>query len=303
MTARSQALHMLAFDHRGSFERLHAAAVPDWSTLHRDDAEERMRASKRVIYDGFLAALDAGAPADRAAILVDEQRAAAIATDAAERGITVAIAVERSGKDVFDFEHGDDFGAHLTRYAPDYAKVLVRHNPDGDADDNRLQAERLLTLSEWCVDRPIDLLLELLVPPTDGQLDKVDGDRDAYDRQLRPELARRAIADLQDAGVRPALWKIEGVDDRADARLLADQARAVDATVGCVVLGRGADRDRVAHWLRQSAGVDGFVGFAIGRSIFTDELHGWLGGEHDRDTAVAGVARHYRHFVDVYTEA
>ena len=96
-----------------------------------------------------------------------------------------------------------------------------------------------------------------------------------------------AIAELQAAGVEPDIWKVEGLDTADDCRLVADAARAGGRDdVACVVLGAGADEATVAHWLRQAATVDGFVGFAIGRTIFWDALKGWLAGDHDRETAV-----------------
>ena len=61
--------------------------------------------------------------------------------------------------------------------------------------------------------------------------------------------------------------------------MLAEQTRKGEGreNVKCVLLGRGASDDKVDHWLRQAAPVDGFVGFAIGRSIWWDALKGWLG--------------------------
>ena len=160
--------------------------------------------------------------------------------------------VEKSGQKEFDFEYGEDFGAHIERYDPDFSKVLVRYNPDGDAEMNRRQAERLRRLSEWLHEHDRKFLFELLVPAEERQLASVDGDSDRYDAELRPELMRRAIAELQDAGVEADIWKIEGVDERADCERIAAQCRAGGRDgVVCVVLGRGADDDKVDHWLRQ----------------------------------------------------
>ena len=76
---------------------------------------------------------------------------------------------------------------------------------------------------------------------------------------------------------------------------MADAARAGGRDrVGCVVLGAGADEATVAHWLREAAGVEGFIGFAIGRTIFWDALRGWLDGRTDRDAAVEEIAENYR---------
>ena len=132
----------------------------------------------------------------------------------------------------------------------------------------------------------------------------MDGDSDRYDAELRPELMRRAIAELQDAGVEADIWKIEGVDERADCELIAAQCRAGGRDgVVCVVLGRGADNDKVDHWLRQAAPVEGYVGFAIGRSIWGEPLEGFIDGSLSREDAAAQVADNYLRFVEVYTSA
>ena len=54
--------------------------------------------------------------------------------------------VEKSGQNEFDFQYGDDFGDHIEQFDPDFSKVLVRYNPDGDAEMNQRQAERLKRL-------------------------------------------------------------------------------------------------------------------------------------------------------------
>ena len=52
--------------------------------------------------------------------------------------------------------------------------------------------------------------------------------------------------------------------------MLAEQSRAGGRDgVVCVVLGRGASIEKVEQWLREAAPVEGFIGFAIGRSICT----------------------------------
>ena len=128
------------------------------------------------------------------------------------------------------------------------------------------------------------------------------GDSDRYDAELRPELMRRTIAEIQNAGVEADIWKIEGVDESADCERIAEQTRTGEGREGvvCVVLGRGADDDKVDHWLRQAAPVEGFVGFAIGRSIWGDPLRAFLDGSLAREDAAAQVAEKYLRFVRVY---
>jgi 5-dehydro-2-deoxygluconokinase len=115
---------------------------------------------------------------------------------------------------------------------------------------------------------------------------------------------RRAIEHFQEAGVEVDIWKIEGVDEQSDCEALAQQTRAGGRDgVVCVLLGRGASDEKVDHWLRQAAPVDGFVGFAIGRSIWGDALTGYINGSLERDAAAKQVAENYLRFVKVYEDA
>jgi myo-inositol catabolism protein IolC len=295
-------LFILAFDHRGSFQK-------KWFGIEGDPSEEealRISDGKALIYEGLELALSSGADASSAGGLVDEQFGAPkqIPQRIREHGMTLAMPVEKSGQSEFDFEYGDQFGEHIERFDPDYAKVLVRYNPDGDPELNGRQADRLARLSNWLAERDRKLLFELLVPAEDEQLASVDGDTDRYDAELRPELMIRAIAELQDAGVEAAIWKIEGIDRSEDCEKVVAQCRVGDRDqVVCVVLGRGASRSKVEGWLTSGAGVDGYVGFAIGRSIWGDPLTGFLDGDLGRDQAAQQIADAYVHFVDTYQGA
>jgi myo-inositol catabolism protein IolC len=210
--------------------------------------------------------------------------------------------VEKSGQNEFDFEYGDDFGAHIEKFDPDFSKVLVRYNPDDDPVLNERQLGKLKVLADWLQDHDRKFLFELLVPATDEQLASVDGDTDRYDAELRPELMRQSIENIQNYGIEVDVWKIEGVDHRDDAVMLADQARTGEGreNVKCVVLGRGASTAKVEQWLEAAATVEGFIGFAIGRSIWWDALKAFLAEELDRGAAASQIADNYLHFVEVY---
>jgi myo-inositol catabolism protein IolC len=238
-------------------------------------------------------------------VLVDEQFGGNVPEMAKKHGLKLAMPVEKSGQDMFDFEYGDDFGAHIEKFDPDFSKVLVRYNPDyADAQANTDQLGRLKTLSDWLHDNDRKFLFELLVPAEPDQLESVGGDTARYDAELRPDLMVRAISEIQDAGIEPDIWKIEGLDERADCVRVAEQTRAGGRdNVACVLLGRGADNDKVDHWLYQAGEVDGFVGFAIGRSIWSDPLKAYLSGDMDRETAAAKVAENYTRFIEVWRQA
>ena len=238
--------------------------------------------------------------------LVDEQFGSPkrVPAEAKERGLLLAMPVEKSGQDEFDFEYGDEFGEHIEKFDPDFSKVLVRYNPEGDAEMNRVQSEKLKRLADWLHEHDRKFLFELLVPAEPDQLESVGGDEERYDRELRPELMRHAILDLQDAGIEADIWKIEGIDSQEDCERISQTARrdGRDGVV-CVVLGRGADDAKVEHWLRTGAPVEGYAGFAIGRTIWWDALKGFLDGDIEREEAAGRIAEKYLRFVQVYREA
>jgi myo-inositol catabolism protein IolC len=114
----------------------------------------------------------------------------------------------------------------------------------------------------------------------------------------------RAIVELHEAGVEPDIWKIEGLDSRDTCDHIARTCRRDGRDgVTCVVLGRGADESKVDDWLRAGAPVEGYAGFAIGRTIWWDAVTRFIRGELEREAAVAEIAASYRRFVSVYEEA
>jgi myo-inositol catabolism protein IolC len=293
-------LYILAFDHRGSFQKKMFGIEGDPTP----EETETIADAKHLIFEGLLKAVEKGAEPAVTGCLVDEQFGGDVPVQAKDAGLILAMPVEKSGQNEFDFEYGEEFGDHIERFDPDFSKVLVRYNPDGDADMNRRQTERLRRLSDWLHERDRRFLFELLVPAEDSQLEQVDGDEDRYDAELRPELMRRTITELQDAGVEPDVWKIEGIETRRDCEKIAACARREGREgVVCVVLGRGANDEKVEHWLRQGAPVEGYVGFAIGRTIWWDALKGFLDDRLDRGAATDQIADKYLRFVSIYKES
>ncbi len=215
-------LFLMAFDHRASFEKGLFGATPPLSAEVRDGI---IRA-KEIIFEANQLAVEEGAPRDRSGILVDEEFGTSVARRAKEVGVPLAMPVERSGQDEFELQCGAAFGEHIESFEPTFVKVLVRYNPEGNADLNNRQTEPLALLSEWLQVRRQKFLFELLIPATTVQLDSFDGHQQDYDRHLRPKLVVEAIASLQGGGVNPDIWKIEGLDDAADCFRVVDQARA-----------------------------------------------------------------------------
>jgi myo-inositol catabolism protein IolC len=293
-------LYILAFDHRGSFQKkffgIEGEPDPEQTAMIAD--------AKHLIFEGMQRAVAEGADASVTGVLVDEQFGGSVPEEAKAQGLKLAMPAERSGQNMFDFQYGDDFGEHIESFDPDFTKVLVRYNPDGDPTENKEQLGKLRRLSDWLHSKQRKFLFELLVPAEDTQLQQVAGSTERYDAELRPELMRRTIAEIQNAGIEVDIWKIEGVDERADCEMLAAQARTGGRDgVVCVVLGRGADDAKVDHWLEQAAPVDGFVGFAIGRSIWWNPLKEYVDGKIERSTGAQQIAANYLRFVKVYERA
>ncbi|MGF7187649.1 myo-inositol catabolism protein IolC [Robbsia andropogonis] len=293
-------LYILPFDHRSSYILGMFALKPPLTAAQHAKVSD----SKQLIYEGFKAALQQGVDPKAAGILVDEEFGAEILKDAARRGFLTAVSTERSGSEEFDFEYGDDFGAHLDAVKPTFAKALVRYNPEGDADMNARQTVRLKRLSDFCIERGLPFMFELLVPATDAQLASVGGDKEAFDVKLRPRLMRDAIERLQDEGVEPAIWKIEGLDTKEDAAMIVKAARRDGRDkVGCIVLGRGADAKKVVFWLTTAAAVPGFTGFAVGRTSFWDAVDGYEKRLLSREDAAARIGTQYREWVAAFESA
>jgi myo-inositol catabolism protein IolC len=294
-------LYILAFDHRGSFQKkmfgIEGDPTPEETKTITD--------AKRLVFEGMEKAVERGLDASTAGVLVDEQFGGDVPELASKHGLKLAMPAEKSGQEEFDFQYGSEFGDHILEFDPAFTKVLVRYNPEGDAGMNERQLGRLKELADWLHANDRKFLFELLVPAEEHQLEKVGGDSDRYDEELRPELMRQSIENIQNHGIEVDIWKIEGVETTDDTRMLVDQTRKGDGREGVVsvLLGRGASDEKVDHWLRQAAPVEGMVGFAIGRSIWWDALKDFLGGDLEREAAAEQIADNYQRFIKVYDEA
>jgi myo-inositol catabolism protein IolC len=291
-------LYILALDHRGSLRRK-LQELPD--ARPGSSEFERMRDAKLLTYEGAEAAVRRGAEVESFGILVDAEHGREILARARALGMRTAAPVETSGSPELIFEGGDDFREHAASLEVDLIKVLIRYNPAGDPIMNERQLARLADLSAWTAGRPEQLLVELLVPAEPAQLEAVGGSTERYDAEVRPALMVEAIAHFQDAGVEADVWKLEGLERTDDCRRVAEQTRRGRREhVACVILGRGADAARVDHWLRCAAPIEGFIGFAIGRSVWWGPLQRYLEGGISRSQAADEIASNFLGFVSTY---
>jgi myo-inositol catabolism protein IolC len=209
-------LYILAFDHRGSFQKKMFGIEGDPTP----EQTETITDAKRLVFEGMEKAVERGLDASTAGVLVDEQFGGDVPRLAKEHGLKLAMPAEKSGQNEFDFQYDDEFGDHILSFDPAFTKVLVRYNPEGDAEMNERQLGRLKRLADWLHENDRKFLFELLVPAEPHQLEKVGGDADRYDAEARPELMRQSIENIQDFGIEVDIWKIEGVDAREDAQML-----------------------------------------------------------------------------------
>jgi len=300
ITGYMRPLYLLPFDHRASY----ISGLFGWEEPLTVEQMVIVAHSKHVIYEGFQRAIADHVPKDHVGILVDEEFGSAILRDAASKGYITVVSVEKSGQEEFEFAYGEDFAQHIEAFHPTFAKVLVRHNPEGDVALNQRQVSRLKRLSDSLHQTQTLFMFELLVPPESVQLEQVAGDKNAYDLQVRPGLMRQAIQTLQDAGIEPDVWKVEGLDRQEDCVKIVEMARRGGRnTVGLIVLGRGAERDRVVGWLKTAARVPGFVGFAVGRTSFWQPLVDFEGKRISKEEAATHIAHNFEAWIHIFEEA
>ena len=210
-------LYILAFDHRGSFQKKMFGIEGDPTPEETDDDLRRQEADLRGHGEGRRArpgrdsppacwSTSSSAPTSRSS----RQGARPVADDAGR---------EERRRTSSSSSTATTSRRHIEKYDLLATKVLVRHNPDGDAEMNERQTERLKELADWLHANDRKFLFELLVPGR-GRPARV---RRRRHRPLRRRAAPRADAPrrsstIQDAGVEVDIWKIEGVDTREDAR-------------------------------------------------------------------------------------
>lgn len=289
-------LCILPFDHRSFFEDLLGFKEP-----LTDEQTAQLTQYKKIIYAGYEKSLTMGIPIDESAILVDDVQGLEILLDAKTKNYIVLQTTEKSGDNHFEFQH-DDWQACIERVRPTFVKALVRYNPDGDKNLNAQSLQGLKQLSDYAHTHGYKFLIEPLVPANDAQLARVGLDKGRYDRELRPGLCVQMIAEMQNAGVEPDVWKVEGFYTSDDYALVVAQARAgfARAGVGVISLGRNETDDVVSTWLTEGAKVPGVIGFAIGRTIFLNALMKYLHNEFTHDQAASEIAERFVHFYNVF---
>lgn len=294
----SHPLFVLAFDHRSSFTKnmLGVSGEPDL------EQTKAIIDFKNIIFEGFKKGVLLGVPKEAAAVLCDEQYGDAVLRKAKKEGFIFAMCTEKSGEKEYKFEYSGQFGEHIKEYEPNFAKALVRYNPEDDKELNQRQLEKLKQLSDFCHRNGYKFLIEPLVPALPSQLEKAGDDKNKYDLQIRPKLMVEMVKEMQGGGVEPDVWKIEGVEKTQEYEAIVKQAKSNGReNVSAIILGRGADKDQVEKWLRAAGRAQGVAGFAIGRTIFHEALMGFKEGKITREETAEKIGQNYFHFYQIFS--
>ncbi|MBR9683840.1 DUF2090 domain-containing protein [Candidatus Woesearchaeota archaeon] len=267
-------IYILPFDHRGSFMKIIRAKSPP----SKKDVQ-KAKQYKKIIYQAFKKSL-LHIPKKQAAILVDEWLGKSILTDAKKRKIVFCNTFEKSGQKEFQFER-TDWKKQLQEIKPNYAKILIRYSPK-DKELNLRQAKKLAEFSKYLKNKTTKFLLEVLVLTPES---------------TRPKFALQAIKQLQKQGVRPDIWKLEGINRPREMKRIAKQVKSQ-----IVILGRGENQKKAEHWVKVAAKFKKVIGFAIGRTIFKKPLTDYNNKRITRQQAVNKISQNYLHFVKIFQE-
>ena len=270
---------MLASDHRWQWQ--------EWCDRNAVD-RARIAEVKALVLEAFLQARERSEDVRKyGALLLDNQYASGVMTDAMARGIPVGAPVEKAGVFPLEWER-EPF--HAMSRGNSFVKVLVRYRPEWPEADREGQWAKLLELQTWCRGESIPLLVEIIIM-------KAGEDEHEFEHHGRPAMLAGLIREAYARDLVPAIWKIEGTASR-------DGAAAIDAAIGerqgprQLILGKGAGPDAIASWFDAAAGLPSTAGFAIGRSVFMEPGSAYLEGKRSAQDTVSEIARRYLEFVD-----
>ena len=279
-------LYILPFDHRATFATgLFGFKEPLTKVQHN-----KVKEAKQMIWQAFKTVWSKSKSKENLGILVDEEFGSEILHAAKKLGAVTILTTEKSGQPVFDFEYGAKFGAHILKFKPNYAKVLVRYNPV-NKKDNFIQLKRLKKINDFCKQKKIGFLFELLVPGTPAQLKKY---KKSYDIKARPALTCQAIKEICAFGIKPNIWKLEAMYKASDWQKII---KLIGKEERIVVLGRAGSKELVSKWLKTAAKFKEIIGFAVGRTIFFPPLEKFIAKRISKKETIKQIANNFQYFV------
>lgn len=265
-------LLILPFDHRASFAKMFG-----FVNLTSEE-KDYIISAKKLIYEAFRKAVEQGALKDQAAILVDEEYGDEILKDAINQEFITILTTEKSGQDGFEFEYGENFAQHIEIYKPIFVKALIRYKP-------YLDWTKLKILSDYCHAHGYKFLLEVLL-----------GLNTLNAQNLIP-----AIDALRQKGIEPDVWKMEGMETKNDYELVVAKIKEGERqNVGLVILGRAESKEKVAQWIETGKNVKGVIGFAVGRTVFSEPLTEYKDGKINKEKTIENISNNFLHFYNIF---
>ncbi len=246
------------------------------ASLEKDGLKD-IPSLKQIIYEAFEKSLST---VQNAALLVDEEYGDPILKDAKSKGYKILVPIEKAGREDFIFEYGDEFVSHIQKYSPDFAKVVISIK-NGVSDETKTNLKKL---NEYCHSVDLKFVLEVV---SGGDVN----------------LILKTIVELQNFGVEPDVWKVEGMDNVLDYQSIIQEAKKDGRdNVSIVILGGGEEKEVVEKWIRTGSKLPGIIGFAIGRTIFLKPLLDFTNDKIEREEAVEQISANYINFYKLFTE-
>jgi len=281
-------MYILPFDHRATFVRDIFGYTEPLSKKQHSEVSK----FKHIVWDAFLKVYKKQKDKKSVGILIDEEFGSKIFRKAKKLGVLTLLAAEKSGQKIFDFEYGKNFGKHILKFKPDYSKVLVRYNP-ANKRENKIQLKRLKKLNDFCKNRKIGFLFELLVPPS--------GKQKNYDRKIRPKLTVKAIKEIRKFGIEPDIWKLEAMPNRKDWQKIIEAIKYKNKKAArIIVLGRAGTKKQVKNWLKIAHSFREIIGFAVGRTIFLQPLKNYRNRKITKKQATDRIAKEFSEFIEYW---
>ena len=283
-------LYILAFDHRQVLRDLYPGAT---------DAD--LESAKVAVLESLDAIPPTLAVKESLGFLVDEEYGGHAASLASERGVYLAMPIEASRTPILRLEYPADYQARFARFDPQAVKALVFHNPSDAPARKKEQLDLLRSIGTFAQESGRDYLLEVLITPTEEQLAAGGGNVAGFRANIFPGLLIESMAEMQEYGIEPDIWKVEGLDTVEDTAAVGAQATAGGREdVRCIVLGSGESQAKVNAWLANAAAVPAFSGFAIGRTVWHTPLGDMLAGRVARHAAIETMARSFAGLISAF---
>lgn len=266
---------ILPFDHRNGLAKDVLGTTYPFSEADMKTAQEL----KKMVFEAILKVRDVYEGKGSLGCLFDEETALDVILEAQKVGLPVTVSMEKSGTKTLELIHGNKFGERLNELRPTFGKILIHYRPGNEAENSGYR-KILKEVSDFCETNGVPLMLEIL-------LDK--------NNTHTPEDMIQVFSEINGAGVKVGIWKIEGFESPEAWKAIAPHAQAP-----MIILGRGQNRTAVETWVEAAAQSGVVDGFAIGRTIFQDALSAYAQGTMSRADAVEAVAKNYLYFIKLW---